>query len=127
MPKFHACPDRFDFTTSVSAREANWSDAQYGIFGVGEVTEPGALRPFEIFRHFALAEPPQQAGYGPVRVDEDKRSAVTHQRSSDRSGEPYKVADITAVDQLRTRYEAFDQASAKHKTDRRARKSRTRG
>src|ERR1700722_287677 len=85
-------------------------NAQHRVFGISEVAEPRPLRALEIFRHAARAERAEQSGNGAVRIDDDEGFAAPRQIASDRPGKADELADVTAIDQLRARDRALDQA-----------------
>src|ERR1700722_5530510 len=85
-------------------------NAQHRVFGISEVAEPRPLRALEIFCHAARAECADQSGNGAVRIDDDEGLAVPRQIAPDRPGKAHELGNVTAVDQLRARDRALDDA-----------------
>src|SRR5262245_17450316 len=81
---------------------------------VGEIAEARFHRSADELRHGAVEVPADEPFDRAVRIDDHERAAAQCKPAADGSGEAHDVGDVAAVDQLRARDDALDDARAKY-------------
>ena len=72
-------------------------------FRKGEVAELRGMRPSGIFPAAPFGVAPDQAGNGPIGVDDDQRRAPHEQVAPDIAGKAHEIGNIATIDEPVTR------------------------